>query len=43
MLAAHLTDTIGRHDLDLAGELRATAATSPAEQQLERGASTCRR
>jgi len=36
MLAAHLTDTIGRHDLDLAGELRATAADlAQQEQQLE--------
>jgi murein DD-endopeptidase MepM/ murein hydrolase activator NlpD len=34
--AAHLTDTIGRHDLDLAGELRSTAAhLAEEEQQLE--------
>ena len=36
LLAAHLTDTIGRHDLDLAGQLRATAADLVTqEQQLE--------
>jgi murein DD-endopeptidase MepM/ murein hydrolase activator NlpD len=34
--AAHLTDTIGRHDLDLAGQLRTTAAKlADQEQQLE--------
>jgi murein DD-endopeptidase MepM/ murein hydrolase activator NlpD len=31
--AAHLTDTIGRHDLDLASELRATAAKLVDEEQ----------
>jgi murein DD-endopeptidase MepM/ murein hydrolase activator NlpD len=31
--AAHLTDTIGRHDLDLAGELRTTAAKLADEEQ----------
>lgn len=33
LLAAHLTDTIGRRDLDLAGELRATAADLAVEEQ----------
>jgi len=36
LLAAHLTNTIGRHDLDLAGELRSTATNlADQERQLE--------